>query len=135
MKIAFAVFLFVHALAHGVGALTVSGIVVDESNPSEPTFLLTGFDSGHWIFKVMAVVWLIPLAGFVVAGIGVIQEADWTRSVLIATTVFSTVLSLIWVKSAPFGLVANAIVIAALLVPWAADRVIPPLADDPRAVL
>ena len=27
MKIAFAVFLFIHGLAHGVGALTVSGIV------------------------------------------------------------------------------------------------------------
>lgn len=128
MKIAFAVFLFVHAFAHGVGSLTVSGVVVDESTPSEPTFLLTGLDKGHWIFKVMAIVWLIPLAGFVAAGIGVIQEADWTRTVLIATTVLSTVLSLIWVKSAPFGLVANGIVFAALVVPWAADRVIPPLA-------
>lgn len=130
MKIAFAVFLFVHALAHGVGFLTVSGIVVDESSPSDPTFLLTGFSPDHWIFKVMAVVWLIPLAGFAAAGIGVIQEADWARSVIIASTVLSTVLSLIWVKAAPFGLVANAIVIAVLLVPWASDRMIPPLSGD-----
>ena len=45
MKVAFAVFLFVHGLAHGVGALTVSGIVKDENTPSDPSFLLTGFDS------------------------------------------------------------------------------------------
>ncbi len=127
MKIAFAVFLFIHAMAHGVGVLTVSGIVKDADQPTDPTFLLTGFEEGHWIFKAMSVLWLLGLIGFAVAGVGVIQEADWTLTVLIATTVLSTVLSLIWVKAAPFGLVANLIVIAVMLVPWAADRMIPPL--------
>ncbi len=127
MKIAFAVFLFVHGLAHGVGALTVSGIVKDENNPSDPTFLLTGFDSGHWIFKLMAVVWVMPLIGFVLGGIGVIQEADWALTAIVASTVLSTILSLIWVKAAPFGLVANLIVIGVLLIPWANDRMVPPI--------
>ena len=127
MKIAFAVFLIIHGLAHGVGALTVSGIVKDENNPTDPTFLLTGFDSGHWIFKLMAVVWLLPLIGFVVGGIGVIQEADWALAVIITSTARSTILSLIWVKAAPFGLVANLIVIAVLLIPWTSDRMVPPI--------
>jgi hypothetical protein len=127
MKIAFAVFLIIHGLAHGVGSLTVSGIVKDENNPSDPTFLLTGFDSGHWIFKLMAVVWLLPLVGFVLGGIGVIQETDWALTVIIVSTVLSTILSLIWVKAAPFGLVANLIVIAVLLIPWANDRMVPPI--------
>ena len=127
MKIAFAVFLFIHAMAHGVGFLTVSGIVKDPDQPSEPTFLLTGFESGHWVFKVMSVVWLIGLAGFVVAGIGVINETDWALTALVAATVLSTILSLIWVKAAPLGLVANLIIIAAMIVPWAADRMIPPI--------
>ncbi|MDJ0498768.1 MAG: hypothetical protein QNJ89_13125 [Acidimicrobiia bacterium] len=127
MKIAFAVFLFIHGLAHGVGALTVSGIVKDENNPSDPTFLLTGFDSGHWIFKLMAVVWVVPLIGFVLGGIGVVQEADWALTAIVASTVLSTILSLIWVKAAPFGLVANLIVIGVLLIPWANDRMVPPI--------
>lgn len=127
MKIAFAVFLFIHGLAHGVGALTVSGIVKDENTPSDPTFLLTGLDSGHWVFKLMAVVWLLPLVGFVFGGIGVIQEADWSLTVIIVSTALSTILSLIWVKAAPFGLVANLIVIAVLLIPWANDRMVPPI--------
>lgn len=126
MKIAFAVFLFIHAMAHGVGVLTVSGIVKDTDQPTDPTFLLTGFGEDHPIFKVMALLWLVGLIGFAVAGFGVINEADWTLSVLIPTTVLSTALSLIWVKAAPFGLIANLIVIAAMTVPWAADRVIPP---------
>ena len=127
MKIAFAAFLFIHALAHGVGFLTVSGLVKDPDQPSEPTFLLTGFESGHWVFKVMSVIWLIGLVGFVVAGIGVVNETDWALTAIVAATILSTILSLIWVKSAPFGLVANLIVIAVILVPWAADRMIPPL--------
>ncbi len=127
MKIAFAVFLFIHGLAHGVGALTVSGIVKDETNPSDPTFLLTGFDSGHWIFKLMAVVWVVPLIGFVLGGIGVVQEADWALTAIVASTVLSTILSLIWVKAAPFGIVANLIVIGVLLIPWANDRMVPPI--------
>ena len=127
MKIAFAVFLIIHGFAHGVGFLTVSGIVKDENNPSEPTFLLTGFEADHWIFKVMAIIWLIPFAGFVAAGFGVIQETDWALTTIVASTVISTILSLIWVKAAPFGLVANAIVIAVLLIPWANERLIPPI--------
>ncbi len=127
MKIAFAVFLFIHAMAHGVGFLTVSGLVKDPDQPSEPTFLLTGFESGHWVFKLMSVVWLIGLAGFVIAGIGVINETDWALNALVAATVLSTILSLIWVKAAPFGLVANLIIIAVMIVPWAADRMIPPI--------
>ena len=127
MRTVFAVFLFIHALAHGVGFLTVSGLVKNENAPSDPTFLLTGFGAGHWIFKAMSVVWLIGLAGFVVAGIGVLNKADWARSAIVAATVLSTILSLIWVESAPFGLVANLIVIAVLVVPWAADRMIPPI--------
>ncbi len=127
MRIAFAVFLFIHALAHGVGFLTVSGIVVDENTSPEPTFLLTGFGMDHWVMKAMSVVWLIGLAGFVVAGIGVVTEADWALTAIVAATVLSTVLSLSWVKSAPFGLVANAIIVAVLLIPWATDRMVPPI--------
>jgi len=127
MKIAFAVFLLIHALAHGVGVLTVSGIVKDAEQPTDPTFLLTGFAEGHWVFKAMSVLWLLGLIGFAAAGIGVVQEAEWTLTVLIAATVLSTALSLIWVKAAPFGLVANLIVIAVMVVPWAAERLIPPL--------
>lgn len=127
MKIAFAVFLFIHAMAHGVGFLTVSGLVKDPNEPSEPTFLLTGFESDHWVFKVMSVIWLFGLVGFVVAGIGVINETDWALTAIMAATILSTTLSLIWVKTAPVGLVANLIVIAVILVPWAADRMIPPI--------
>jgi hypothetical protein len=127
MRIAFAVFLFVHAAAHAVGSLTVSGLVESRDQPSDPSFLFTGLPPGHWMFKVLAVIWLIPLAAFVASGIGVIGGANWALGVMVAATVLSTALSIIWVKAAPFGLVANLIVVAAIAIPWVADRVIPPL--------
>ena len=127
MKVAFAIFLLVHAVAHGVGFLTVSGLVKSPEQPSDPSFLLTGFDSGHWVFKAMSVVWLIALAAFVVAGLGVINETGWALAAIVSATILSTALSLIWVKAAPFGLVANLIVVAVLIIPWAADRMVPPI--------
>jgi len=127
MKVAFAVFLLVHAVAHGVGFLTVSGLVKNPDQPADPSFLLTGLEPGHWVFKAMSVVWLIALAGFVFAGVGVISEATWALSAIVSALILSTVLSLIWLKAAPFGLVANLIVIAILVIPWAADRMVPPI--------
>lgn len=127
MKVAFAVFLLVHAVAHGVGSLTVSGLVENPDQPSDPSFLLTGFDPGHWVFKVMSVVWLIALAAFVIAGLGVINETGWALAAIVSATILSTALSVIWVKAAPFGLVANLIVVAVLIIPWAADRMVPPI--------
>ena len=125
MKIAFAVFLLIHALAHGVGFLTVSGLVKNSDQPSDPTFLLTRFAPEHRVFKIMAVIWLIALVGFAIAGIGVLAEASWAFTATVAAAILSTILSVIWVKSAPFGVVANLIVIAALVVPWVSDRVFP----------
>lgn len=125
MRIGFAVFLFVHGFAHGVGFLSVTGLVDVEDTDGRATFLLDRFDPGHPVMWLMGVVWLAALAGFTVAGIGVLREASWALPLLVATTALSTVLAVLWVKSAPFGVVANAILIAALLIPAISERVLP----------
>ena len=125
MRIVFAIFLFIHAFAHLVGFITLSGIAEIEDVSGEPTLLLTGLDAGHWILRVFGVLWLVGLAGFAASGVGVLQETEWVVPVLVASTVFSTVLCLIWAKDTPFGLVANAIILAVLLIPAASDRVLP----------
>lgn len=124
MLVGFAVFLFIHALAHGVGFVTET-LAIDVDTFGRPTFLLTGLERGHWVLRLLGIVWLLVGAAFVVAGIGVLQEADWTTPLLVAATVASTVLCLIWAKDTPFGLVANAIIFAVLLVPPLNDRVFP----------
>ena len=102
MRIVFAVFLFVHGFAHGVGFLTVAGIVEDETSEGH-AFLLDGREPGDPIMWVFAVVWLACLAGLVAAGIGVLREASWALPVLIGATAVSTILGLMWVRQARSG--------------------------------
>jgi hypothetical protein len=123
MRVAFAVFLFIHAFAHGVGFITQT-LALDTETSGEATFLFTGLEAGHWALRLMGVVWLLVGVGLVVAGIGVLRDAEWALPVLVAATVASTALSLVWVKAAPMGLVANAVVLAVLLVPALNDRVL-----------
>ena len=125
MQIAFAVFLFIHALAHGVGFLSQTLLIGGDDAPGAPAFLLSDLEPGHWTLRLLGVVWLFVGIAFVVAGIGVLRDADWTMSVLVPAVVVSSVLSLVWVKDAPFGLVANGIIIIVLLVPALHDRVLP----------
>lgn len=125
MQIAFAVFLFIHAFAHGVGFLSQTLLVGGDDAPGAPAFLLSNLESGHWVLRLLGVVWLVVGVAFVAAGVGVLQDADWTMSVLIPAVVVSTVMSLMWMKDAPFGLVANGIIIIVLLVPALNERVFP----------
>lgn len=123
MRTAFAVFLFVHAMAHGVGFLTQTFLVGVEDAAKNPAFLLSAYERGHWVVRSLGVLWLLLGIGFAVAGVGVLQQADWTVQFLVVVTAASTALSIMWVKEAPFGLVANVIVIAVLLIPALHDRV------------
>jgi hypothetical protein len=125
MRIAFAVFLFVHGFAHVVGFLTATGIVKDENTSPVPSLVLSDMDPNGWPLRLFGIVWLLTAVGFVIAGIGILQETDWALTALIVSTVVSTVLSLMWVKEAPFGIAANVVVIGALVIPAIRDRVIP----------
>jgi hypothetical protein len=124
VRIAFAVFLFVHAAAHAVGFITVSGIAEIEDATGEPSVLLTGLERNSWAMRVMSLLWLVALAGLVVAGVGVLAEASWTTPTLVGATVLSVALCTVWYRDTPFGLLANAIVVAVMVIPAAADRVL-----------
>lgn len=125
MTIAFAVFLFIHAAAHAVGFISISGIADVEDVDGKATFLLDRYEPGHPVMWAASLLWLVALGGFVAAGIGVLTDGSWTLPVLIATTVLSSLACFVWVKDTPFGLAANAIVVIVLLVPALHDRVLP----------
>ena len=125
MKVAFAVFLFIHAFAHGVGVISIGGLASVEGASGKPTLILTRFEPGDWQVRILAVAWAVALAGFVLSGIGVLRGADWLMPVLIGSTVLSSLLCLIWAKEAPMGLVANGVVAAVILLPPLSDRLLP----------
>jgi hypothetical protein len=124
MRIAFAVFVFIHAMAHGVGFLNQTFLVGVEDRTQNPAYFLSGFARDHALVRSLGVLWLGVGIAFVIAGIRILREADGAVPWLIAATAVSMVLSIMWVREAPFGLVANAIIIAVLLVPALYDRVL-----------
>jgi hypothetical protein len=125
VKIAFAVFLFVHGFAHVVGFLTTTGIVKDEKTSGVPSLFFTGLKPGGAALWAFGIVWLLTAAGFVLCGVAVINEASWALPAIVAATAVSSILSIIWIKAAPMGIVANVAVVIALVVPAIYDRVLP----------
>jgi hypothetical protein len=125
MTVAFAVFLFIHAAAHAVGFISISGIAPVEDVDGKASLLLTRFEPGHPVMWAASLLWLVGLGGFVAAGVGVLTDASWTLPVLIVTMVLSSLICFIWVKDTPFGLAANAVIVIVLLVPALHDRVLP----------
>ena len=125
MKTAFAVFLFIHAAAHAVGFLSVSGVVDIEDTDGTPSILLTGFEKGHWVMVLVSILWLVALGFFVAAGVGALTGAPWTVPILISGTALSAALCTIWYREVPFGIAANVVVVLALSVPALSDRLLP----------
>jgi hypothetical protein len=125
MRIAFAVFLFIHAAAHGVGFLSQSGIVAVEDAGGPPSLLFSDLPRGGRALRILSIIWLAALGGLVLAGIGVLNQSSWAVPVTIAATAFSTVICILWYKDVPFGIVANVLVVLALAIPPIADRIFP----------
>ena len=124
MRTAFAVFVFVHAAAHGVGFLNQSFLVGVEDRTSTPALLLSNYARDHRLVRVLGILWLVIGVAFVIAGIRILQEAGCAVPWLVGAAAASTVLSIMWVKEAPFGLVANVIIFIVLLVPVLYDRIL-----------
>ena len=107
------------------GALNQTFLVGVEDTSTNKALVISRLPRGHWLVRALGVLWLVVGAGFVIAGIGLLQDAEWAVEALVAATAASTVLSLMWVREAPFGLVANALIIAVLVLPWLNDKVLP----------
>ena len=125
MKIAFAVFLFLHAFAHAVGVLSLNGVGPEDDAAGPPALLFTGLNRGDPALRLLSIFWLMALAGFVAAGIGVIQGAEWAVPVTAAAAALSMVLCIMWYRDAPAGIAANVLVILALVIPPVSERVLP----------
>jgi hypothetical protein len=108
-----------------VGFLNQTFLVGVDDRTTNPALVLSGLARDHWSIRLLGVLWLLLAIGFFAAGVGVLQGAEWVVPVLWAVTIPSTLLSIMWVREAPFGLVANLIVLAVLIVPALHDRILP----------
>jgi hypothetical protein len=70
-----------------------------------------------WLFIL---VWLAALIGFVVAGIGLLQQQSWWRAAAVAASLVSLLVSALFIQGAPFNAAAADVIIllAILALRW-----------------
>jgi pimeloyl-ACP methyl ester carboxylesterase len=120
MRVAFALFLVLHGIAHLVGFLTPWGLM-----PTSPTSSTTArvptalFDGrvilGDSIARGFGVIWLIAGVAIVLSAIGLWRRESWALSVIVGWTVASLILCLAWWPAARIGFFVNVGVIVILL--------------------
>lgn len=112
MRIAFAVFLILHGIAHGVGFAVPWGLVEPEEGTAGTTILSGRVDLGAAGIKVWGVFWLVLGLAFVAAGLGVLGDRPWWVSTTVAVASASLVASLFSLPEARIGVVLNVLVLA-----------------------
>ena len=90
-----------------------------------------GHSGGYWMFVkswlspvltdtplkwLFAAIWLVALVGYCVAGIGLFQMQSWWRTLAIAASVVSLVVSVLYIQGVPLNAaVADVVILVALL--------------------
>lgn len=98
-------FLIVHGIGHSGGYWMFVKSWLSPSLVETPM---------KWLFVV---VWLVAMAGYLAAGVGLFQMQGWWRTLAVAASVLSLVASILYIQGAPFNAaVADVIILAALLV-------------------
>jgi len=97
-------FLIVHGIGHSGGYWMFIKSWVS------PDFLTSPW---KWLFVA---VWLVAMIGFIIAGISILQQKSGWRTVAIAASVVSLIVSALFIQGTPFNAaVADVIILVALL--------------------
>lgn len=112
-RLAAAVLLMLHGIAHAPGALGSLKLATFDDVSFQPN-LLPG--TGDGLVMLPGVIWVLAAAAFVVAGIGLILHWSRSTAVVLAALVFSTPLTVLWYQDAVAGLILNGAMLFVLLV-------------------
>ena len=114
MKIALVALLAVHGLIHAMGLAGTWGWAEFEGASQTPTNFITARPEDP-VVRVLGTVWLLALMAFLVAAVLLMGDsAVWRPAALVAVAI-SMVPVVLWWEDAPMGAVANALVLAAVI--------------------
>ena len=114
MKIAIVGLLTVHGLIHAIGLAGTWGWAEFEGASRTPTNIITAQPTDP-IVRILGTVWLVALIAFLVAAVLLMGDsAAWRPAALVAVSI-SMVSVVLWWENAPMGAVANALVLAAVI--------------------
>lgn len=115
MRIAFAILMALHGLAHAPGFLNSWRLKEFPDVPYTTTLFRGGLEIGEGGRKSVGLLWLLTALGFLVAAYGAFTAADWWWGVALGTSVVSLILSAAELPAARIGLPINAVILVGLL--------------------
>lgn len=116
MKIALAVLLVVHAVAHLVGFTVPWGLTVLEEMPYRTTLLGGRVDVGDAGIRLVGALWLVMSVAFGIAAIAVLTGVEWWSRLTLWAVILSLLMCVIGWPDSRFGLLVNLLILVVLLV-------------------
>jgi hypothetical protein len=116
IRVAFALFLFIHGLAHLVGFVVPWRIAALDQMPYRTTVLAGAVNIGDAGIRVVGIIWFGIALTFAGCGIGFITRQPWALRLTMWTTGISLAMCLIGWPDARTGVFVNLIIVAVLLV-------------------
>jgi hypothetical protein len=111
--------------AHGIGHVMApqAAFVPPGAFPRGAQAAVAGITIGSTAGRAVALLWLVPLVGFLLGSYGLWIDASWWRPVLAVSAVVSIAVVLPWWNVMPTfsylgALAVDALVLVALLTPW-----------------
>ncbi|HZA41749.1 MAG TPA: hypothetical protein VFA00_14120 [Actinomycetota bacterium] len=114
MKIAIVALLAVHGLIHAIGLAGTWGWAEFQGASQTPTNIITARPEDP-IVRVLGTVWLLALIAFLVAAVLLLGDSAAWRPAALAAVAVSMVPIALWWENAPMGAVANALVVATVI--------------------
>jgi hypothetical protein len=115
MRLAIALFMTVHGIAHLVGFLAPWRLIAVQGAEYKTTVVNGRLDLGDAGIRVMGLFWLIAAVAFCVVGAGAVANREWWIPAAIGVSIASLALSLIALPESRIGVAVNLVILAALI--------------------
>ena len=114
MRVALAIFLALHGVAHLVGFVGSWGLV--SSVPSRTGLFAGRIPVGSNGMKVIGILWLVTAVMFVAAGIGRMIDTPWAPALIVIAALVSLMLSVSALPAARIGVAINVAILTAFAI-------------------
>jgi hypothetical protein len=116
MRIALAVLMALHGVAHLVGFVGSWQLAGPDSNiPYKTTILAGRLDLGGPGVRAMGVFWLVTAIAFMLTSVGALTTHPWWIVAALGVTLFSLTLCIVGLPETRIGIAVNLLILAMLL--------------------
>ena len=108
--------IFAHGIIHLIGMVVYWQLAVVNEIPYKTTLLGGRWEIGRTGTRIFGLLWLLGTIAFVIAAAGMALKTPWWQPVLLLTTLFSLVITILDWDAAKFGAITNIIILIILFI-------------------